>query len=285
MKKLLTIIFSVTVLTFCGCAGKGTQAEAAGGVAEPTGDVSTYLRGAHMDVEAAKANLTNGGFEVLSVFDSVDNGKTIVFTCPKLKAEALKPNRAQIATMRLFVDNEEKSIAVTNPVYFGKAYMQKEYNHSTFLAITAKLEKAFPGLTPSEDKMAFKNLAGFHFTVGMPYYEDKAVVGEGSNAELLAKLKSYSAGKSLAYELKLSDNTTVVGYGIGSGTKRFVKKIGRQNAALMPYDIIVSDGKATILKAEYCIALYYPLLGMGQFMGIASVPGDIIKDLSKPFGK
>lgn len=283
MKKLLTLVFSVAVLSFYGCADKGTQVQAAGGVAEPTGDVSTYLRGAYVSVSDAEAKLKAGGFEILSTFESVKDGKTIVFTCPTLKAEGAKPNRANVAVMRLFVDEQEKAIAVTNPVYFGKAYMQKEYNHAVFSKVKAKIESAFPSLKDSEDKMSFSNLAGFHFMIGMPYYEDVEVLGEGTTAELIAKAKNYKKGADVAFELKLSDNTTLLGYALGGGTKRFVSKIGRQNAGLMPYPVVISGGKATMLKAEYYIALSYPLLTMMEFGGIASVPGDIIKDLNKPF--
>ncbi len=281
MKKLLTILFGAFVLTFFGFAGKSAEAQASGG--EPTGEVSAYLQGAYVGVADAQSKLTAGGFEVLATFESVKEGKTIVFTCPTLKKEAAKPNRANIAAMRLFVDDKEKTISLANPVYFGKAYMQKDYNHATFTAVKAKLEKAFSGLKDSEDKMKFKDLAGYHFTIGMPYYEDTKVLGEGTDADLLAKLKSYKGGKDLVFELKISNDTTLVGYGVGAGTKRFVDKIGRANAGLMPWPIVISGGKATTLQAEYYIAMNYPLLGMGQFAGIATVPGDVIKDLSKPF--
>lgn len=282
MKKLLALLFSAAVLSFSGCADKATQAEA-GAIPEPTGDMSTYLQGAHMSVADAQAKLAAGGFEVVTTYESVKDGHTIIFTCPSLKKQAALPNRANIAVLKLFVDDEAKTISLTNPVYFGKAYMQQDYNHAVFSAVTAKLEKVFPGLTPSADKMEFGKLASYHFTLGMPYYEDVEILGEGTNEELIGKLKAFKKGKDLAYEVKISDDTTLVGYGLGTGTKRFVTKIGRQNAGLLPWPIVVSGGKATMLKAEYYIALNYPLLGMMQFAGIASIPGDAIKDLKKPF--
>jgi hypothetical protein len=49
--------------------------------------------------------------------------------------------------------------------------------------------------------------------------------------------------------------------------------------------ISIDSGKAQMLKAEYYIALTYPQLGMVEFATIASVPGDVIKDLKKPFKK
>lgn len=281
MRKLLNFLAGIAVVTFVGCAHKGAELKASGD--EPKGDVSTYLQGAYMSADDAKVKLTDGGFEIVATFESVKGGNVVIFTCPSLKKEAAKPNRANIAVMKLYIDDESKTISLTNPVYFGKAYMQNDYNHATFSAIGAKLAKVFPNLTPSKDKMEFEDLADYHFTLGMPYYQDVEVLGEGTNADLIAKLKEYQKGKALVYELKISDDTTLVGYEIGRGTKRFVSKIGRQNAGLLPWPIVVSGGKATMLKAEYYIAMNYPLLGMGQFAGIASIPGDIIKDLNKPF--
>lgn len=281
MRKLLVALFGVFALTFCGCAGKSTDAVAA---SEPTGTVATFLKGGAMDVATATSKLKAGGFEVVATVPNVvEEGTVIVFTCPKLKAEGAKPGRGYIAAMRLFVDEKEKSIAITNPVYFGKAYMQDSYNHATFAAIKGKIDAAFPGLKDSADNMKFKNLEDFHFTIGMPYYKDQAVLGEGTNDELMARAKTFKKGADIIFELKISDKTTLVGHKLGAKTAAFVDKIGRANAAVMPWMVLLEGGKAQTLKGEYYIAMNYPLLGMGQFMGIASVPDSVIKDLEKPF--
>jgi len=282
MSKLLTLAFSISFLTFIGFTGITAEAKASND--EPKGDVSAYFQGAYISVSDAESKLTAAGFEVISMYSSVKKGKTIIFTSPALKKEAAKkPIRANIAVLRLFVDDKEKTISLANPVYFGKAYMQDDYNHATFSAIKAKLEKAFPGLKNSKDKMEFEDLGDFRFTMMHPRYHEVEVVGEGSNAELLKKARNYKKGKLVAFELKITDDTTLFGYGIGRGTQRFVKKIGRANAGLLPWPLVISGGKATVLKAEYYIAMNYPLLGMGKFATIALVPGNVIKDLKKPF--
>jgi len=56
----------------------------------------------------------------------------LVFTNAALKAEAAKPGRAYATVSRLFIDEKEKMISFTNPVYFGKAFMQDDYNHAVF---------------------------------------------------------------------------------------------------------------------------------------------------------
>lgn len=279
MRKFITAVFSVTVLTFFGVQGTNIKAD----TGEPDGDSFTYFQGVYIDADTAASKLEAAGFEVLANYKSIKKAKTIIFTCPTLKAEAAKPGRAYAAVMRMFVDEKEQSVSITNPVYFGKAYMQDDYKHAKFSAVADKIHTAFPGLKNSPDKMEYEDLAGFHFTIGMPYYEDQEVVGEGSNADLLAKAKAYKKGKNLVFELKLSESSTLVGFKLGSGTKRFPKKIGRANAGLLPWTISIEDRKAKILKGEYYIALNYPLLDMSGFMGIMSTPDSVIKDLSKPF--
>ncbi|MBU1659607.1 hypothetical protein KKG72_11255 [bacterium] len=283
MKNILKkILASITILTFCGCSGASTDATANTTSLEGK-DVSTYLLGAYVDVSSAQAKLKDAGFEIVATYSPVSDGTTIVFTNSALKAEGAKPKRSHVSVLRLFIDEQDKKISFTNPVYFGKAFMQDEYNHTVFNAQLEKINKAFPNLKDSEDKMKFDNLAGYHFMIGMPYYSDVDKLGDGTTEELLAKAKEYKKGKSLIFELKLSDNSYLVGYDLGKRTKKFVEKIGRANAAILPYAISIENGIASSMEAKYYIALSYPLLTMTEFTTIASIPGAIAKDLEKPF--
>ncbi len=273
MRKLLTFILYATLAFIAP-----TQV-----VAGDTGlegkEVSTYLVGGYVDVEAAKGKLKDAGFEVLATYAPVENGTTIVFTNAALKAEAAKPKRAHAAVLRLFIDNQAKSISITNPVYFGKAFMQDDYNHKVFNAQLEAINKAFAGLTPSADKLKFNDLEGYHFMISRPYYEDTIELAKSTNEELIAKAK----GKLLIFELKLSNKSTLLGYQLDEKTNKFVEKIGRANAAILPYCVSVEDGAATMLHGEYYLAISYPLLDMGTFMTISGVPSAIQKDLEKPF--
>ena len=246
-------------------------------------DVSAYLVGSYMDVNSATSKLEKAGFKVVAEYESVKDGTTVIFTNDALISQASKPGRAHAAVLRLFVDKKEKMISFTNPVYFGKAFMQDEYDATVFDAQLASINGAFSGLKDSVDKLDADDIGGFHFMMGMPYYEDADSLGEGSNSELLAKAKNYKKGKFFLFELKLSDNSVLVGYDLGKRTKKFVKKIGRANGAVLPYCISIEDGKATSLEAKYYLAVSYPLLSMTEFTTIATVPGAIKKDLAKPF--
>jgi len=247
--------------------------------------ISTYLTGPLQDSAAVQTALKGAGFEVLAEhqIDKKGDLTTIVFTCPTLKATANKEGKGFAAVMRVLVNKADNEISVTNPVYFSKAFLQKSYDDTAAQKVLGKINGAFAGLKGSEDGMDADDLAGYHFMMGMPYYEDMETVGKGSHDELLAKVKAYEGGKNLIFELNLAPNRTIVGYKIGKKTAKFVKKIGTKNASVLPYVVLIEDGKASILAAKYYLALCYPSLKMSQFMTIATVPGAIEKDCSKAF--
>lgn len=283
MKKLKEAVLSAIIAIGVGV---GISACAAVEVAETSLEgtkINTYLIGEYMSASSAEAKLKSAGFEIIANYKSIKKGTTIVFTDAALKAEGAKPSRSNIAVMRLFVDEKEKMISITNPIYFGKAFMQEEYNHTIFNAELEKINKAFPGLSRSKDEWDFDGLAGYHFMIGMPYYKDIDEVGKGTNTELLAKAKSYKKGKGFIFELKLSETSTLVGYALSKRTSKFVKKIGRANAAILPYCFTIENGKVTALNAKYYIAISYPLLDMNGFMKIMTIPGAVIKDYEKVF--
>ena len=283
MKKLFTLIASITIITLGGCFSSGVKVTAINKIGMKGKDVSAFLIGDYIDAKSAEAKLTEAGFEIIASYKSIQKGTTIVFTNAALKREGAKEGRSHVAVLRIFIDDQEKMISITNPIYFGKAYMQDEYTHTVFKAQLESLHNAFSGLNGSEDKIPFDDLASYHFMIGMPCYADVDELGAGKSTELIEQAKGYKKGKLLVYELKLSETSTLLGYDLSKRTKKFVKKIGRANAAILPYSISIENGKATSLEAKYYIALNYPLLSMTTFTTIATVPGAIEKDLKKPF--
>ncbi|MDQ7068832.1 MAG: hypothetical protein Q9M40_13200 [Sulfurimonas sp.] len=119
MRKIVIALF--TLLAFAGSVNAQ--------------EISTYLVGDYINVTSAKEKLSSAGFEVVAEYKSVKDGITLIFTNEALKKEASKPKRGHIAVLRLFVDNKEKMISFTNPIYFGKAFMQDEYNAKVFRAV------------------------------------------------------------------------------------------------------------------------------------------------------
>jgi len=61
----------------------------------------------------------------------------------------------------------------------------------------------------------------------------------------------------------------------------WVNKIGAGHPAALPYELFIVDNKVYALYARYRIALAWPALGMGQFMGIINAPEAIRNTLAR----
>jgi len=278
-KQILGMVATILLLS----SGTYTKAEAvsepssAGGVV--SGKISTFLVGVYMPASKVSASLKDKGFQVLASY-SVAGSKNIVFTSPELKKMASKKDRGFAAVLRVLVDKKHKKIMITNPNYFLKAYLQSNYNKSASQAILDKLNSVFASLKNSKDSLKKGKISEFHFTIGMPYYEDMDTIAEGDNKALLSKVKA--SGKML-FTVNLSNGSTLVGVKLSSSTSKFPAKIGSANASVLPYTVLIENGKAKALAPKYNIAIFYPLLSMSQFMTIATLPASIVSDLESAF--
>ncbi len=244
--------------------------------------ISAYLRGPLATAAQVKADLKNAGFEVLGTHDIDKKGDltSITFTCPSLKKMANKKTRGFMGVLKVLVDDVNKQISINNPLYFAKAYLQDDFDKAAAIKVLDKLNQTFEGLGNAKDGMEFDDLSGYHFTMSMPYYEDMASVASGDNAKLIEKAK---ASGSVVFELTLDNGATLLGVQLDKRTTKFAKKIGANNASVIPYTILIEDGEAKVLAPKYNLALHYPLLSMTGFMTIATVPGAILKDCKKIF--
>ena len=244
------------------------------------GKISAYLRGRFMDVKAAEAKLKEAGFTIISStpVDKKGNLISIVFSNKELVTMASKTNRGFAASLRLLVNKKDNHISITNPLYLAKAFMQKDFDEKTAKEILGKITSAFSGLLNSKDTLKFQLLPKYQFMNGMPHYEDMTVVARGD--DLLEKIKN---NKKVVFVQKLENGSTLIGVKLGKRTNKFTSRIGTNNAGLLPYPILIENGKAKILEPKYYISVMYPLLQMSEFMTIATIPGAIIKDCEKVF--
>lgn len=281
MRRLLSTFALVLAVGFSGCS---SQSLSAGEEAAPK-EVHAYLIGDLMTPEEVSSKLTAAGFEVLGTFvvNKKEKLQTVVYTNEALKAMASKPGRGFAAIGRILIDPARAQISISNPVYFGKAFMQADADYAEMKKIKDTLTAAFAGLKEASDKWEYNGLADYHFMVSMPYYQDSIVVGEGDTAELVQKAESYKKGSSHLFTLKISEGKYLVGYDLDKRTAKFPEKIGTDKAGLLPYTILIENNEARILAPKFYLAVSYPQLTMGEFMKIATVPGAIEKDLNRPF--
>jgi hypothetical protein len=193
---------------------------------------------------------------------------------------ASKKNRGFMGVLKVLIDDVNKQISINNPLYFTKAYLQDNFDKTTATKVLDKLNQTFEGLKSAKDSLEFDDLSSYHFTMSMPYYEDMINIARGDNGKLIEKAK---ASGSVIFELILDNGATLLGVRLDKRTTKFAKKIGANNASIIPYTILIENNEAKILAPKYNLALHYPLLNMTGFMTIATVPGAIIKDCEKIF--
>ena len=281
MKKILLTIMAVATLMFSGCSSK----EATPGYTGPA-EVSTYFDAPLMTQEEVTSKLKSAGFEIVAV-DTVSKKKfhSIVFTNDYLKSLADKPSRGFLAgALRVLIDTENNVTRISNPRYFVKAFLQDDYKLGDEQPLLDDLGKAFADteLKPSEDKWEFTGLADYQFMISRPYYQDQIIAGEGNTTDLIAKLDSAKA-KNIVFKMEVGEGRTLYGIKLHKRTVKFVDKIGATNAGILPWMILVENNEAKALRADYLIAISYPLLDLGGFMGIMTVPGAVEKDVHKYF--
>jgi len=243
------------------------------------GQSPTYLVADYMDKDAAIKVLKDSGMQILAEYNVDKKGDlvSIVFTHQSLKDMAKKSDRGFIGVAKLYINNINKEIRFTNVRYFAKAFMQDDLEQGACKPVMMMIKTKFSNVGPSADHYEYDDLDGYHFMIGMPYYKEMITLAEGDTNELYNKVKGSSV-----FSLDLGGKY-LVGLEIGSKTKKFVKKVGIKNGGLLPYMVMIEDGKAKILDPKYYLAISYPQLTMGEFTTIATVPGAIEEDLKKYF--
>jgi len=244
--------------------------------------LSAYLRGKLLSLKEVKEKLTKAGFTIIASvpLDKKSTLISVVFTDNSLLKLSSKENRGFASTLRVLIDTKEKSISITNPLYVTKGFLQNDYNEKIASNLLTKILTQFSGLKNSKDALRAKLLAGFHFMKGMPYYKEMLEVASGDDLE-----KRIKNNKKVVFSHKLQNGSTIVGVTLGRRTQKFYKKIGRNNIGMLPYPVLIENGKAKILDPKYYIAYMYPLLTMSKFMIIATIPDAIFRDVERIFRK
>jgi hypothetical protein len=264
----------MTAATFFGMATFVQAAEKT-----PTNFSAKYL-----ELNTLKQKLKDCGLTVLGTHPVAGNTNytTVVYTAPALKEAAKLPNRGFIAVQRIMHNSKDHTLLATNPEYFMRAFLQKDYKDGMAKPVTDALTAALGKLTPTDDSLKTKKLKKYHFMVSMPYYDDFARVAKGTTAELSKKLEA-KAKDRIIFKLKLNADGSSILYGVALPTKieKFNKKLETMGKSqLLPYTVLIENGEANILHAKFYLALSFPQLTMTEFMKIMSVPGDI-KDAFK----
>ncbi len=282
-------IFSIVVVMFAGFYSMGQELSPyikVGETSETIQQVSSKV------IEVLKDN----SFTVLGAYNPSGKSslKVIAFTRTDLKYTVVKvKDRGALASVfkvGLVKKDGKVTISYTNPDYILRAYLRDSYNtyKTTFETFSSDIKKAFSVLgnefTPFGGTVKADKLKNYHYKILMPYFTDPVELNEFSSFEegyaiIEDNLKAKKGSTQLVYKVVYkSQKIAVFGVGLKSkedGESHFLPKIGEDNVAALPYEIILQGNKTTMLHGKYRIALHWPELTMGTFMKIMSTPGDI----------
>lgn len=190
------------------------------------------------------------------------------------------------ASLRVGVKSDG-SVSYMNPEYWYRATLRAGFDAAQPAVRSAqeRLAKAlgagagFGGDVPAAD------LASYRYMFGMERID--AVRNElrsfASFDEALRtvqdNLAKNVAATAKVYEVVMPESRlAVIGVALNDpeqGEAWWAGKIGPDHVAALPYEIFIVGDKAYALYGRYRIALSWPALGMGQFMGIVRAPDAI----------
>lgn len=181
------------------------------------------------------------------------------------------------------------TVSYMNMEYWTRAYLRKQYPlaEKAVKATQSRLAKALGAGKPFGGDVDRKDLADYQYMFGMEGFEsDKNMLMEHlvfeDAVQAIRDNLARGVGKtSKVYEIVMPDKKVAV-FGVAmnepkEGEGWWVKTIGADNIAALPYEIYVVNNKANHLFARFRIALGWPNVGMGDFMRIVDAPG-VIRD-------
>ncbi len=188
------------------------------------------------------------------------------------------------------------SVSYMNPDYWYRAYLRGSFKtaQTPAKAVQARLAKALGEGPTFGGDVAEADLPNYRYMFGMERF-DSANSELATHASFEEALKSVQdnlakgvGNTSRVYDVVMADRKLAV-FGValndpGDGEGYWVNKIGADQVAGMPYEIFIVGNKVFALYARYRIALAWPALGMGQFMGIINTPDAIRSTLSRVAG-
>jgi len=248
-----------------------------------------------------KTKLSSGGFEIIGEYTPYDGATIIIVTNDALKSNAAATEFGGYgAVQRVAVTDMAGTIQVTytNPVYMANGYQLKGKLDDVAATLSSALgSKESYG---SKKGLSAKDLKGYHYMFGMPYFDEPDVLSKhASYDEAMKKVKAALAqkkgGVSQVYQLDLPGKKQSI-FGVAmtkdmSSDVTVMKEVDFESirsTAHLPYEMLVhEDGKVYALSAKFRIALNFPdlsMAGKNSFMGIMASPDAIKKALTLASG-
>lgn len=250
-------------------------------------------------VQQISKNLESARFRVLATYSpaGLPNTAIMVVTDPALLNAVRNLGGSAIvgAGMRISV-NANGRVSYANPEYWSRAYFQK--NFETASAAVEQVSKRLSACLGNQGgfggEVAAVDLSNYRYMLGMEgFASQKTTLAQYANFDLAVKTVRGNLARRVAhtrdvYEIVLRDKKIAV-FGVAmddpkQGDASWLKKLGVENSAALPWEIYVVDGKVSALYARYRTALAWPALDMATFMRISDHPEQVREQLTAVAG-
>lgn len=185
------------------------------------------------------------------------------------------------------------TVSYMNPGYWYRAYLRDQFKaaQGPVQSVQTRLAKALGEGPGFGGDVPEAGLANYRYMFGMERFDSfRSELSTHTSFEeaLIAvrgNLAKGVAGTSSVYQVVISGRELAV-FGVAmnnpsDGEGWWVSKVGVDHIAGLPYEIFIVGNKVYATYARYRIALAWPALGMGQFMGIINTPEAIRATLTQ----
>jgi hypothetical protein len=224
------------------------------------------------------------------------HGSVIVTDRAMLEAIRAAGGAAIVAAGIRIGVKSDGTVSYMNPDYWYRAYLRGHFDAAqpALRSVRSRLAHAlgagasFGGDVPEADLPNYRYMFGMERIDSLRNELNSFASHEDAVRTVRDNLTKGLGNTSLVYEVLLPQAQMAV-FGVAlndpdSGEAWWAGKIGPDHIAALPYEIYIVGNKAYALYARYRIALSWPALGMGQFMGIVRAPDAIHQTMGRLAG-
>ena len=189
------------------------------------------------------------------------------------------------------------TVSYMNPDYWYRAIFRKDFTavEKTVEKIQGRLARALGAGDGFGGDETVRSLSNYRYMVGMERLDSsKNQLNEAESFDAAVKqvrdnLAKKAADTSKVYEVVIPGKQLAV-FGVAfndpkTGDAAWMKAIEQpETMAALPYEIFVMGKEIHALHARYRLAVSFPDTGMGTFMRISHIPGEILETLSQVAG-
>lgn len=253
------------------------------------------------EVGKVKDRLTAAGFEILGSYQPYADAEVIGVTSASLKqTAAAEKNGAFAAVVRVAVTlvGGKAQVSYQHPTYMAAAYRLDASLEDVAAALKASLGAAKRYGTA--EGRSVKDLKGYHYLVGMEYFDDFYQLAKHKRYEdavktVEANLAKKVGGAAQVYKLEIpGKQVTVFGVSRAAATDKNAndktimadtvdKTFDIKTTAYLPYEIVVDGKEVRALHMRFRMAVWHPDLTMVTFGKIVASPAAIealLKDVA-----